>query len=81
MVANIDQHLGERLALARKQCGLSVEDIANRIDLPVDRLTGFELGTVRIPALCIARLARALDVTPGWLFAGLPGQGTFDQTG
>lgn len=81
MVANIDQHLGARLALAREQRGLSPEDISNQIELTVERLIEFERGMVRIPALYVARLARVLDVTPRWLFEGLPGQDAFDQTG
>lgn len=81
MVANIDQHLGARLTLAREQCGLSLPDICDQIGLTVERLTEFECGTVRIPALYVARLARVLDVTPRWLFEGLPGQDVFDRTG
>jgi len=81
MAAIIDQHLGARIALAREQRGLSQADIANEIDLSVERLSEFECGTTRIPALYVARLSRALDVTPRWLFDGLPGQDAFDQTG
>jgi len=81
MVARIDKHLGARIVLAREQCGKSQTEIANEIDLSVKRLTEYEMGIVRIPALYIARLARALEVTPRWVFDGLPGQDAFDRTG
>ena len=81
MAANIDQHLGKRVALARDQRGLSLAEVAAQIDIASERLAEFEDGSVRIPALIVARLTRVLDVTPGWLFAGLPGQERFDRTG
>lgn len=81
MVANIDQHLGARIAMAREQLGMSQASVATKMGLTVDRLAAFELGTARIPALYVARLSGALDVTPRWLFDGLPGQDAFDCTG
>ena len=81
MVAKIDQHLGARLALAREERGVTPEDLAKRIEIAVQRLVAFEHGAVRIPSIYVARLARALDVTPRWLFDGLPGQDAFDRTG
>ncbi len=81
MVANIDQHLGTRVTLAREQRGLTLAEVARQVDITVERLVEFERGAIRIPALFVARLARVLGVTPGWLFNGLPGQDTFDRTG
>ena len=81
MVARIDKHLGARIALAREQCGKSQIEIANEVDLSVARLTEYETGLARIPALYVARLARSLGVTPRWVFDGLPGQDAFDRTG
>ena len=81
MVANIDQHLGTRVSLAREQRGLTLAEVTSQVDITVDRLAEFEHGAVRIPAIFVARLARVLNVTPRWLFNGLPGQDTFDRTG
>lgn len=81
MVANIDQHLGTRITLARDQRGLTLAEVAAQTDVTIERLTEFEHGAVRIPALFVARLTRVLSVTPAWLFRGLPGQDRFDRTG
>ncbi len=79
--ARIDQHLGAKIVEARKRLGLSQRDVAVRSDISTEQLEIFEHGSVRIPALAIANLSRALGVTPGWFYAGLPGQETFDRVG
>jgi len=81
MVASIDQHLGTRVTLAREQRRLTLSEVAAQLDISIERLVDFEHGAVRIPALFVARLSRVLDVTPRWLYNGLPGQDTFDRTG
>mmetsp|Transcript_18977 Transcript_18977/g.22814 ORF Transcript_18977/g.22814 Transcript_18977/m.22814 type:complete len:82 (+) Transcript_18977:751-996(+) len=81
MVAIIDQHLGKRITLARDQRGLTLAEVAVQMDVSIERLTEFEQGAVRIPALFVARLTRVLNVTPAWLFNGLPGQDRFDRAG
>ncbi|MEL7107999.1 MAG: helix-turn-helix transcriptional regulator [Pseudomonadota bacterium] len=75
----IDQHLGARIVEARDQLGLSQSDIAGEIGISVSRLVEFESGGTRIPAVFIARLCRALSVTPKWFHNGLPGQDEFDR--
>ncbi len=81
MVANIDQHLGARIRLAREQRGLTLAEVATQTDVTIERLTEIEHGAIRIPALFVARLTRVLRITPAWLFNGLPGQDRFDRTG
>lgn len=77
----IDQHLGAKITQAREKLGLDQSDLAEKIEIPLQRLSEFERGTVRIPAESIARLSRALGVTPGWFYTGLPGQDAFDRVG
>ena len=78
---SIDHHLGARITEARERLGLCQMDVAHETDIPAQQLAAFEQGIVRIPADAIARLSRALDVTPGWFYTGLPGQDAFDRTG
>ena len=81
MTSLIDHHLSARIVEARTQLGLSVEDVATRVDLTVQALTDIESGTVRISALAIAQLSRALSLPPRWFYHGLPGQDAIDRTG
>ena len=77
----IDQHLAAKIVEARERLGLSQVDAARRSDIPAQQLAIFERGTVRIPALAIASLSRALGVSPAWFYKGLPGQDAFDRVG
>ncbi len=81
MPCRIDQHLGARIAEAREQSGLSVDALAQRVDITAQLLTQYETGSERIPALAVAQMARALNVSPGWFYRGLPGQDAFDRAG
>lgn len=81
MVSMIDQHLSARIVKAREELGLSVADLARKVDLSIQALTEIESGAVRISAISIAKLSRALRVSPRWFYHGLPGQDAFDQTG
>ena len=77
----IDQHLGARIVEARDRLGVSQSEIAELIGVPVSRLVAFESGGARIPAVFIARLCRALSVTPRWFYNGLPGQDAINRAG
>ena len=79
--ARIDQHLGARIVEARERLGMSQSDVAMRSEIPAQQLAAFEGGSVRIPAIAIASLSRALGVSPGWFYSGLPGQDAFDRAG
>ena len=56
-------------------------DVAQQTEIPAQRLASFERGETRIPADAVARLSRALGVSPGWFYFGLPGQDAFDRAG
>jgi transcriptional regulator with XRE-family HTH domain len=63
--------LGQRLRATREQRGLTLAQLATRAGLTSDTIWRIETGATRAPqAATVAALARALEVTPGWLTAG-----------
>jgi len=64
---------GQTIRAIRDRRGISQESLAQLCDLDRTYISGIERGT-RNPSLTnILKLAAALDVGPGELFAGLPG--------
>jgi transcriptional regulator with XRE-family HTH domain len=61
---------GERLRKARLDAGLSVEQLAERIEKAASTVRAHENGQNGIKAPMAARYARALSVTPEWLLYG-----------
>ena len=77
MTSNIDKHLGERIALARRDSHTELDWLAAQIETCPETLRAFEIGERRIPALYLARCAKALNRPLKWFFEGLPGQDVF----
>ena len=64
---------GQTIRAIRDRRGISQESLALLCDLDRTYISGIERGT-RNPSLTnILKLAAALEVEPGELFAGLPG--------
>lgn len=74
----IDQHLGKRIARARRESNLERSWLAERIETSEEALRAFERGERRVSALYVARCAKALNKPLKWFFEGLPGQDVFD---
>jgi len=74
----IDQHLGRKIAEARRSAGRSVSQLAAEIGVPPDHLEKMERGHRRIDALSLARCSKALSRPLKWFYAGLPGQSKFE---
>ena len=68
MADPIDIHVGKRLRLARTLSGLSLEQVANRLDLTFQQLQKYEKGTNRVSAGRLWRLAQLLRQDPSWFF-------------
>lgn len=74
------EHLGPALRLLREQEGLSQTRLAREAGMSKSQLSKYETGK-ELPKLdSLARILRALDVQPLWLFyiagvLGNPGQG------
>lgn len=78
MTTNIDKHLGLRISQARQESAVQLAWLAEQIEADTEVLIGFEAGERRIPAIYVARCAKALNKPLKWFFDGLPGQGVFE---
>ncbi|MFH1060408.1 MAG: helix-turn-helix transcriptional regulator [Pseudomonadota bacterium] len=56
--------IGSRLSVLRRQASLSLEDVASRAGLPIERYSHFELGQDIPDDITIKALASVLDVDP-----------------
>lgn len=66
----IPVNVGERLKMARKKKGLSLQDISRRTDTEVQFLANIEEGKVAPPLGVIIRLAKALEMKMGYFISG-----------
>ena len=64
--------LGDRIAAARRDVGLTQEECASRAELPRTALAKIETGARRVSSLDLARLANALDMRIEWFFEEAP---------
>lgn len=64
--------LGDRIAVARRDVGLTQEECASRAELPRTALAKIETGARRVSSLELARLANALDMRIEWFFEEAP---------
>lgn len=66
-------HLGTRVTVARKNAGLSPDELARAAALSADEVRDIEEGRVRVGSVQAVRLAKALSVSPGsFLHASIP---------
>lgn len=66
----LDRHIGQRLRAKRNDYGMSLEALAELIDVTPQQMSRYELGANRISAAQLYRIARGLDVPIGWFFEG-----------
>lgn len=64
--------VGQRVLALRKELGWSQEELAEHSDLHRTYVSSLENGGRNVSILGIMQLARALNVDPGELFAGVP---------
>jgi transcriptional regulator with XRE-family HTH domain len=70
---NIDTHVGERLRQRRAIRGLSLDELASKLDVSAQQLQKYEAGHNRITASRLYQCATALDVPVSSFYIGLPG--------
>jgi len=63
--------LGGRIWRARDALGLSLCDLAARLHLPEDLVSGWERDRAEPPVDALSTLAGVLSVSPDWLAAGI----------
>ncbi len=61
--AGFDREVGLRLQRARKQCGITQEELAKRIGLPRPSYANIESGRQRVPLDVVWRAAIVLDLS------------------
>ena len=64
--------LGIRLANARRQRGLTQQQLAFEIGVTVMVISRLERGILNPSLATVERLAEVLDLPPGWLLSGDP---------
>lgn len=67
----IDEHIGRRLRLRRQMVGMTLDALADRLELSPQQLMKYERGTNRLPASRLYWLSGILQVHPSWFFDGL----------
>lgn len=67
----IDLHVGRRVRLRRKACGLSQQALATMLGLTFQQVQKYERGTNRISASKLFQIAHALRVPVEFFFGGL----------
>lgn len=83
----IDVYVGQRVCQLRRQRGLSQQQLADKLGIPVKEVDGYERGTRRAGAAILFDLARVFDVGAGYFLSSLvrecalrPAGGDPDQT-
>lgn len=74
--------IGVLLRQARTEAGRSKEDLANLLEIPLDQVEGYELGTIEIPLSHLEILAPYLKVSMDYFIdQGLPTNQNGDHVG
>ena len=79
--SSIDRHLGRRLRLVRELSNLTQRDLAGRMNISVDQLARYEIGSERIPAQQLFDAANVLAVPGPWFFEDLASSRVDDLSG
>lgn len=69
----VDVHVGNRLRLRRRQCGLSQKYLAEKVGVSFQQIQKYERGANRIAASKIYQFSILLHRSPTWFFRGLDG--------
>jgi transcriptional regulator with XRE-family HTH domain len=66
----IDQHVGRRIRVRRRELGVTQEVLAEKLSITFQQVQKYELGTNRVSAGRLFELARALETTIVYFFDG-----------
>jgi transcriptional regulator with XRE-family HTH domain len=76
-----DAHVGQRIRQRRQLLNLSIDQLATRIGLAPQQMLTYETGTVRIGAVTLYKISRALDIYLDWFFTNDNGTALQSRTG
>jgi len=69
----VDCHVGALIRHRRRELGISQTQLGDTLGVSFQQVQKYEVGANRVSASTLWRISRALDVTPGYWFDGLPG--------
>ncbi|MEM9570352.1 MAG: helix-turn-helix transcriptional regulator [Pseudomonadota bacterium] len=75
----IDKHLGMRIAQARSDSGVSLDEVAAALEVSVAEYAALERGEQRVSAFVLANISRLFGRSISWFYEGLPGQSVFKR--
>ncbi len=64
----LEQHIGKRLRALRRQHEMSLEEVAEILDVTQQQMSRYELGRHRLSAAQLYRLSQGLNVPIAWFF-------------
>ena len=67
-MTKLDEHIGQRIQLRRLELRLSVDQVAQHLDISSSALNRYEDGAQRIPAFQLALLAGLLETSVAFFF-------------
>ncbi|OLP55807.1 hypothetical protein BJF92_09260 [Rhizobium rhizosphaerae] len=71
----VDIHVGERIRIRRLALRVSQGDLGAEVGVTFQQIQKYELGTNRVSASRLQKLAEVLGVSVSYFFEDLPGQG------
>jgi len=72
MIPNlVDAYVGHRLRLRCQEADISTHMLAEVLGVPEVRVVNYQKGHIRIGAVHLMRIARALRVSVGYFFEGM----------
>ena len=67
----INNQIGERIRDRRKHFGMSLSELAEKLDLSYQQLRNYEIGGTRVSAGRLWQIANILSVEPSYFFEGV----------
>jgi DNA-binding transcriptional regulator YiaG len=69
-VSRVDVWIGSRVRIKRTSLGISEQEFSASLKINGNDLAAFEAGEKRINAALLYRIAKLIDVQPGYFFRG-----------
>jgi len=69
-VSAVDTWIGSRVRIKRTSRGISEQEFRTALNIDENDLVAFEAGEKRINASLLFRIAKLMDVRPGYFFRG-----------
>ena len=69
----VDRHVGARLRMRREALQMSLEQLADALDEPPDRVANYEDGAAHLDAERLFRVCRIVSTDVSFFFEGLSG--------